>query len=111
MTQDRTEIRKLAEARLLTHAQDDTAFDDLLRRDPRQALKEEFGVTVPASVKMRVIEEPADTMILVVPARTDESLSDAQLEQVAGGRRRRASSSSFYEALAKAWGEQLSRLE
>jgi hypothetical protein len=87
MTRSDTKIRKLAEARILARAQDDAAFRELLLKDPRRAFKDEFGVAFPPTVKVQVIEEPSDTLILAVPARPAAagSLSDAQLEQVSGG--------------------------
>jgi hypothetical protein len=87
MPQSDTKIRKLAEARILARAQDEAAFRDLLLKDPRRAFKEEFGVALPPTLNVQVIEEPADTLILAVPARPAAagSLSDAQLEQVSGG--------------------------
>ena len=103
MTQDETRIRKLAEAGLLEHARNDAAFRELLLKDPRQAFKEEFGVVFPPSVRVQAIEEPANTLIVVVPAKPvmAGSLSDDQLEAVSGGVVR-SGEAQIYQALSSA---------
>ena len=42
-------------------------------------------MTVPAGFTLKVCEDTADTSHLVLPPATDAALSDADLEQVAGG--------------------------
>jgi hypothetical protein len=107
MTQDGTKVRNLVETRLLARAQDDRVFHDLLLENPRQAFEREFGVALPPGVKMKVIEEPVDSFVLVLPAQPPAAgdLTDSQLEQVTGGFS--MLQSAFSEAL-KTIGEGLS---
>ena len=81
--------RQAAEIRLIEKAWKDEAFRNELRADPKGAVSRELGVQLPAGMKVQVVEESADTFVLVIPARSDAApagkLSDAELEQVAGG--------------------------
>jgi hypothetical protein len=65
----------------------DASFRKALMADPKASLEKALGAEIPASVKVKVIEESADTVYLVLPAVTKEGaeLDDAQLEKVAGG--------------------------
>ena len=65
----------------------DASFRKALMADPKASLEKALGAEIPAGVKVKVIEESADTVYLVLPAVTKEGaeLDDAQLEKVAGG--------------------------
>jgi hypothetical protein len=82
-----TQVRRVLEGRLLTRAMEDPAFHKQLMTDPRAAFELEMGIPFPAAGKLQVIEESADTLLLVVPTATAPGgeLSDAQLAAVAGG--------------------------
>jgi hypothetical protein len=58
----------------------------LLGADPRPAIAAELGIELPADLSVRVIEETAGEVVLVLPA-TDlwDAVSDADLASVAGG--------------------------
>jgi hypothetical protein len=72
-------------AQLLLKVWDDPAFKQRLVADPRGILQE-HGVAVPAGQSVRVVEDSAETLHVVLPSRpADGELSDEQLEQVAGG--------------------------
>jgi len=77
------------EQRLIEKAWKDEKFRKDLLADPSGTVSRELGVTLPKNVKVQVIEEGADTITLVIPARTDTppsgQLSQADLEMVAGG--------------------------
>ena len=68
---------------LVAKAEEDTDFRERLLTDPNAALTEVFGITVPEDFKVIVHEEDARTAHLVLPAAAE--LSDAQLQQAAGG--------------------------
>ena len=57
-----------------------------LVRDPRKVVEKQFNIAIPANVKVKAVEEDANTMYVVVP-RTSAAgeLDDADLEKVAGG--------------------------
>ena len=81
--------RQAAEWRLIEKAWKDEGFRKELAADPNGAVSRELGVQLPAGMKVQVVEETADTFVLVIPARADMSsggkLSSAELENVAGG--------------------------
>lgn len=85
---DASSRRRQAEQQVLDRAATDPGFRAQLLENPRQALQEEFGISIPETVSLRVAEEQPGEVILVLPnqpAQSGASLSDADLEQVAGG--------------------------
>jgi hypothetical protein len=81
--------RAEVERRLVARSLEDDAFRLRLLEDPRAAVEEELGVQLPAEVQVRVVEETADTIYLVLPSASplgeSGELSDRELEAVAGG--------------------------
>jgi hypothetical protein len=74
------------QARLVAKAWQDARFKQALLQDPRAVVEREFGTELPAEVSMQVVAEDVHTQYLVLPPALDDlELSDAQLEQVAGG--------------------------
>jgi hypothetical protein len=76
------------EARVIARAVQDPAYRARLLADPR-AVFAELGLSIPPEVEIQAVEETAGQYYLVLPAaaarRAGASLSDAQLETVAGG--------------------------
>ncbi len=70
-------------AQLLTKSTDDLAFRSRLLAEPRAVIEEEFGITVPASVDVRVMEDSPQAVHLVLPPEPNLSLD--QLDQASGG--------------------------
>jgi hypothetical protein len=80
--------RQQLQARLLDKAWKDAAFRRALTADPSGTLERELGMTVPAGVRLTVVEETPTQRYLVLPAappRQEGELSDRELEAVAGG--------------------------
>ena len=69
--------------KLIAKAEEDSDFRQQLLDNPSSALKEAFDVEIPSDFNIVVHEDDARTSHLVLPASGD--LSDAQLEQAAGG--------------------------
>lgn len=85
---DTTNARKQTEAQVIARAQQDSAFRQQLAQDPKGAIAREMGITLPDSVNVEVVEESPSKVYLVLPAQTAQAgsqLSDAELENVAGG--------------------------
>jgi hypothetical protein len=69
--------------KIVVQAWSDGAFKQRLLSDPGAVLKEK-GFDVPDEIAIKVVEDSAQTVHLVLPERPAE-LSDAELSQVAGG--------------------------
>jgi hypothetical protein len=65
----------------------DPNFRKTLLANPKASLESLLGAEIPGSVKVKVIEETADSYYVVLPHVTQEGaeLDDAALEKVAGG--------------------------
>ncbi len=77
------------ERRLVEKAMKDDMFREQLISDPRRAIETELGILLPANMQVKVLEEDATNVYLVLPANspagdTDE-LSEMELEAVSGG--------------------------
>lgn len=74
-----------AYARLCERARRDEGFRQLLKSDPRAAIREELGVTPPATLTIHVHENTPDTVHLVLPApEHGRELSSKELASVVG---------------------------
>ena len=77
------------ERRLIQRSLEDDDFRQRLLDDPKGAVEQELGSALPEGVDVRVLEESADTIYLVLPSasplgREGGELSDQDLEAVAG---------------------------
>lgn len=77
------ETREQKLSRFIARCWSDAAFKARLLADPAAVLREE-GVEVPAGIQLRVLEDTAQEVHLVIPVRPAE-LSDEALDNVAGG--------------------------
>lgn len=80
--------QSLFRAQVQDRAIKDRAFRQALISDPKAALGQEFGVTVPDNVILRVVEDTPTSWHLVLPpavAAVGAELSEDELEAVAGG--------------------------
>ncbi len=64
-------------------ASEDPTFRASLISDPKEAIHQEFGLTVPDGIKVQVHENDVNNVHLVLPPNS--RLSDEQIEQVSGG--------------------------
>jgi hypothetical protein len=76
------------EAQVIAQAVQDPAYRARLLADPRVVFAD-LGLSVPPEVRIQALQETAEQYYLVLPAVADRpsgaSLSDAQLEAIAGG--------------------------
>ena len=70
-------------AKIVGKAAEDAEFRARLLSDPKGAIGEELGVTIPASMSIAVHENSAETVHLTLPP--ESRLSESDLEQASGG--------------------------
>lgn len=64
----------------------DEAFHNLCMQDPREAVRQIAGQTLPEGFKLRFVDNAGADLTLVLPdLRQDDELSEGQLNAVAGG--------------------------
>jgi hypothetical protein len=71
--------------KIIKKALTDPAFRKALLADANSALEKELGAKLPAGLKVKVLEDSASQVHLVLPAARTGALSDAELDQVRGG--------------------------
>jgi hypothetical protein len=76
--------RRDYEAKIVARAWADEGFRERLKADPRAAVAEETGFTVPESIAIGVLEETPDKAYLVIPANR-MTVSDEDLDVAGGG--------------------------
>jgi hypothetical protein len=62
-------------------------YRDALIKDPKSILEKQLNTSLPANMKVKAVQETADTVYVVIPHVPGEGeLDDADLEKVAGGK-------------------------
>lgn len=81
------ETRKDFEMKLIAKACTDEAFRQQLLSNPKAVVEQEFGEALPEGINVEIIQEPANTLYIVLPAmpESNDELNDEDLEAVAGG--------------------------
>ena len=59
--------RQEIERRVVRRAWADPAYRDRLRHDPRAALEDELGISLPSRLRVTLVEEGPDHMCIVLP--------------------------------------------
>ena len=77
-------IREDIERELLNRAESDDSFRALLLENPNDAVREALSLNVPSNVTLKVHEEDATSIHLVLPASSQ--LSEEELASIAGGK-------------------------
>lgn len=72
-------------SKIIAKAWSDEEFKNRLVSDPITVLKEN-GVDVGSVGKIEVVQNSKDVAYLVLPAKPAKELSDADMEQIAGGK-------------------------
>jgi hypothetical protein len=85
MTDDSASVEQRM-SRLVQRASQDVSFRKLLLADPKAAIAQELGVTIPDEIEVYALEETPTRFYLVVPAQPEtQELSDQEMAGVAGG--------------------------
>jgi hypothetical protein len=69
-------------------AQKNPTYRAALMKNPKAVVEGQLNNKLPASIKVKAVEETADTIYVIVPhvPKAGKELGDASLEQVAGGK-------------------------
>ncbi|MCY3770350.1 MAG: NHLP leader peptide family RiPP precursor [Gammaproteobacteria bacterium] len=70
--------------KILVKAEEDTAFRAQLLENPKAAIKDAIGLSIPDGINIRVLEDNATDFHLVLPPE-GRNLSDREIGGVAGG--------------------------
>ena len=70
---------------LMLKAAQDKAFREELLTDPKATLERYLGTQLPGELNVRVVENTATELTLVIPPRFSSELSDDDLDSVSGG--------------------------
>ena len=74
---------------IVRNATDNPAYRAALLKDPKTVLAKQMNTELPATLKVNVLEETADTIYVIAPyvaPKDGDELSDSDLERVAGGK-------------------------
>ena len=77
------ETPKEMRMKIVGRAAEDADFRARLLSDPKGAVEDELGISIPASMSIEVYEDDGTTAHLVLPP--DSRLSEADLQMAAGG--------------------------
>jgi hypothetical protein len=72
-------------AAIIAKAMQDDHYRAELLANPKHAIHQEFGKELPLGLEVRVVEETANVVYLVLPPQPTIELSDAELQAVGGG--------------------------
>jgi len=72
---------------LAKFASNNPEYRSALLKNPRAIVEKQFAMSLPDNLKVKTVEESADTIYVVVPhaVAAGAELDDADLEKVAGG--------------------------
>jgi hypothetical protein len=75
--------------KIVQKAWEDEGFKQRLLADPRKAIEEATGLSIPGNIEIVAFEEGPRKLAIVIPVKPSDNrsaeLSDAELETVAGG--------------------------
>ncbi len=71
--------------KIITKARSDDTFKAKLLADPKKIFKK-HGLTIPANIKITILENTDSLQHFILPAENDGQLSSEQLNNIFGGR-------------------------
>ena len=89
--------------KIVGRAAADKEFRALLIRNPKQAIRQELGVNIPASMSIKVYEESRTTAHLVLPPFSRLDKSDLEAIAMTSGGARIDAFRRWFEELISSW--------
>jgi len=71
---------------VIEKAQEDQVFREKLKNNPREVLEAEASEAIPESLRIAILDQNDADIVITLPKVQSDELSDADLEQVAGGK-------------------------
>ena len=71
---------------VLKKAQEDAAFREKLKSNPKETLAAQAGEMIPDAFRIAIIDQNDTDIVITLPKVQTDELSDADLEHVAGGK-------------------------
>lgn len=72
------------QAQVIQKAWEDPSFMEMLKTDPKAALKDVLGISFPEHVQLKTVEEKSDEFYLVIPPKPSSMMADAKVKLDAG---------------------------
>lgn len=74
---------------VIAKAKEDPEFKQLILTNPKAALEQEIGQSIPTDLEIKVVQQTKNKLYMVLPLEQDQvqaqELSDKELEAVSGG--------------------------
>jgi len=67
-------------------AQEDAAFREKLKNNPKEALEAEADEAIPDALRIAIVDQNDIDLVITLPKTLSNELSDVDLEHVAGGK-------------------------
>ncbi len=71
--------------KILLKAQEDSTFREKLKTNPREVLMQESGESIPENIKIKIVDLDEVDLVVPLPAKQNDELSDDDLDNVSGG--------------------------
>ncbi|MCF4965709.1 NHLP leader peptide family RiPP precursor [Nostoc sp. CMAA1605] len=71
--------------KLITKAMEDSEYKQRLLTNAKAVVEEELGTSLPSDLSIQAVQQTPKQLYLLLPPEIDETISDEELEAVAGG--------------------------
>ena len=85
MVQSAVQTANEMQSQLVARATEDESFRAQLVADPKDAIKQEFGVDVPDHINFHVHENDGNVLHIALPPSANVELDEERLEAIAAG--------------------------
>lgn len=72
------------QTQVIQKAWEDPSFMEMLKTDPKAALRDVLGISFPEHVQLKTVEEKSDEFYLVIPPKPSAMMANAKVKVDAG---------------------------